>query len=175
VKRVDEAVLRAADADDVEAIANLFLACWRTSYRDVLPPRVMGMYGPSSARDLWRRSLEAGSGERRVVVVERIDGSILGVLAMGRDPDHPALGHVFSLYVHPGAQGLGIGARLMSAADERFRADALPEASLWVFEANTGGRAFYERLGWLADGTKRVEPEYGEPELRLTRSLTVVA
>ena len=171
---MDEVVLRPADADDVEAIADLFLACWRTSYRDVLPPHVVDMYGPASARDLWRRSLEEGSGERRVVVAEQIGKSILGVVAMGRDPDRPALGHVFSLYVHPGAQGLGIGARLMSAAVERFSADALSEASLWVFEANTGGRAFYERLGWLADGTKRVEPEYGEQELRLTRSLTIV-
>jgi ribosomal protein S18 acetylase RimI-like enzyme len=171
---MDEVSLRPADADDVEAIAALFLACWRTSYRDVLPPDVVEMYGPASARELWRRSLEAGSGERRVVVAERIDGSILGVVAMGRDPNHPALGHVFSLYVHPDAQGLGIGTRLMSAAVERFSADALSEACLWVFEANTGGRAFYERLGWLADGTKRVEPEYGEQELRLTRSLTIV-
>ncbi len=171
---MDEVVLRPADADDVEAIADLFLACWRTSYRDVLPLDVVDMYGPASARDLWRRSLGVGAGERRVVVAERIDGSILGVVATGRDPDHPALGHVFSLYVHPGAQGLGIGARLMSAAVERFRADALSEASLWVFAANTGGRAFYERLGWLADGTKRVEPEYGEQELRFTRSLTIV-
>jgi ribosomal protein S18 acetylase RimI-like enzyme len=171
---MDEVVLRPADADDVEAIADLFLTCWRTSYRDVLPPDVVDMYGQASARDLWRRSLGVRSGEQQVVVAERIDGSIMGVVAMGRDPDHPALGHVFSLYVRPGAQGLGIGARMMSAAVERFSADALSEANLWVFEANTGGRAFYERLGWLADGTKRVEPEYGEQELRLTRSLTIV-
>jgi ribosomal protein S18 acetylase RimI-like enzyme len=174
VKRVDEVVLRAAKADDVGAIADLFLACWRTSYRGVLPPHVVGMYGPASARDLWKRSLEAGSSQRRVVVAERVDGSMLGVVAMGRDPGHPALGHVFSLYVHPDAQGLGIGARLMSEAHERFRVEGRSQASLWVFEANTGGRAFYERMGWLADGMKRVEPEYGEQELRLTRSLTIV-
>jgi hypothetical protein len=56
-------------------------------------------------------------------------------------------------------------------AVERFRAAGLATASLWVFEANTGARAFYGHLAWLPDGARRIEPEYGEPEVRLTRSV----
>ena len=171
---MDEVVLRPAGADDVEAVADLFLACWRSSYRGVLPPRVVDMYDPASARALWSRALREELRPRQIVIAERIDGSMLGVVATGRDPDHPGVGHVFSLYVHPRAQGAGVGRRLISAALERFRADSLSEASLWVFAANSGGRVFYERLGWAPDGTQRVEPEYGEQELRLTRSTTAV-
>jgi len=171
VKRVDGVVLRTADAADVEAIVVLFLACWRTSYRDILPADLIAMYGPTSARDLWQRSFAEGPGDREVVVAERPDQSMVGVVALGRDPDRAGTGHIFSLYVHPDAQGLGVGARLVSAAVERFRADDVPQASLWVFEANAGARAFYGRLGWLPDGTIRVEREYGEPEIRLTRSM----
>jgi len=171
VKRVDGVVLRTADAADVEAIADLFLACWRTSYRDVLPADLVAMYEPTSARDMWQRSFSEGPGDREVIVAERPDESVVGVVALGQDPDRAGTGHIFSLYVHPDAQGLGVGARLVSAAVERFRADDLPQASLWVFEANAGARAFYGRLGWLPDGTVRVEREYGEPEIRLTRSM----
>jgi len=172
VKRRDGVVLRTADEDDLGVIADLFLACWRTSYRDVLPPAVVARYGSASARDLWQRSLAEGPGDREVIVAERPDHSVVGVVALGRDPDRAGTGHIFSLYVHPDAQGLGVGGGLVSAAIGRFRADDLHQASLWVFEANTGARAFYERLGWLPDGSIRVEREYGEPEIRLTRSVS---
>lgn len=161
--------LRAASADDLDAIADLFLACWTMSYRQVLPRHVVGIHGPASARDLWRHSLGGGADAAQVMVAEHPDGSLAGVVAMGRDEDDASRGHIFSLYVHPEAQRSGIGARLVSEAIERFRAEGLWEASLWVFEANAAARAFYERLGWHADGTSRVEPAYGEPEIRLIR------
>jgi ribosomal protein S18 acetylase RimI-like enzyme len=167
----DRITLRVAEAGDLGAIADLFLACWRTSYRGVLPPDVIARFGPAEARDLWQRSFVEDASEREVVVAEGVDGRLLGVVALGPEPDDPSTGHVYSLYVHPQAQGLGIGSRLMADAVERFVSEGLSRASLWVFEANAGGRAFYERLGWRASGMVRVEPEYGEPELRLSRSL----
>lgn len=44
-------------------------------------------------------------------------------------------------------------------------------ATLWVFEANAAARTLYARNGWLPDGGTRVEPEFGEPEVRLRRAL----
>ena len=166
-----DVTLRTAGVHDVDTISDLFLACWRTSYRDVLPPHLIEMYGPASARDLWRYSFADGPASRDVIVAETPDHSLTGVVSMGRDPDLPSSGHVFSLYVHPEAKGLGVGARLMSAAVERLRADGLSQATLWVFRANAGGIAFYQHLGWFPDGGTRVEPEYGETEIRLTHLL----
>ena len=64
-----------------------------------------------------------------------------------------------------------LGTRLLAAADDRFRRDGMDEATLWVFAANAAARGFYSRLGWQPDGGERVEPQYGEPELRLRRTL----
>jgi ribosomal protein S18 acetylase RimI-like enzyme len=163
--------LRPARAEDLDAIADLFLACWRTSYRGVLPTQVVEIYGPDQARSLWRRSLVDAADERQVVVAERSGGEVLGVITTGRDPEHREWGHIFSLYVHPRAQGRGVGSRLIALAIERFREAGLSTASLWVFEANAGARAVYEHLGWLPDGARRFEPGYGEPEIRLTCSV----
>ncbi len=162
--------LREATAADVDAVAALFLRCWRGSYADVLPAHVIDVFDEAGARELWQRALGAPkAGTRGVVAVE--DGRIVGVVRMGRDPNEPAAGHVFSLYVDPGAQGSGVGGRLRAEAEAWFRSEGLAESTLWVFEANERARGFYDRHGWSADGGVRVEPEFGEPEMRLRTRL----
>lgn len=163
--------IREARPDDLAAVAAVFLACWHESYPGFLSPGVAGLYDEDGARALWRRTLVDPPADATVLVAELPGRSVSGVIRIGRDPDLPAAGHVYSLYVHPEAQGLGVGARLLAAADGRFRRDGVEEATLWVFAANAAARAFYVHLGWQPDGGERVEPAYGEPEVRLRRSI----
>lgn len=163
--------VRAAGPDDLAAVAAVFLACWRTSYAGFLPADVIDTYDDDSARALWRPTLTSPPADAVVLVAEQEGRDLLGVIRIGRDPDEPGAGHVYSLYVRPDAQGLGVGTRLLAAADEWLRRDGVHEATLWVFAANAAALAFYSRLGWQPDGGERVEPEYGEPELRLRRIL----
>lgn len=164
-------IVRRARPDDLAAVAAVFLACWRTSYAGVLPDDVIAMYDDPSARELWRRTLSDPSADAVVFVAEQTGRGVLGVIRIGTDPDEPTAGHVYSLYVHPDTQGLGVGARLLATADARFRGDGVDEATLWVFAANAAARGFYSRLGWQPDGAERVEPQYGQLELRLRRAL----
>ena len=158
--------LRDARPTDVDAVASLFLACWRVSYAQVLPKAVIAVFDEESARSLWRRALEVPRAGSVSIVAESTRG-VLGIIRTGSDPDEPSAGHVFSLYVDPAAQGLGVGGRLLDEATRRLRLDERTQATLWVFEANSAARAFYGHHGWEPDGGTRVEPEYGEPELRL--------
>jgi len=165
-------VLREARPDDLGAVAALFLRCWRESYADVLPPGAIAVFDQASARELWRPALRAPRpGTRGVVAVSDPDARVVGVIRMGRDPDEPGVGHVFSLYVDPAAQGGGVGRRLLDDAVTWLRTEGLAEATLWVFEANARARTFYALHGWLPDGGTRVEAQFGEPEVRLRRGL----
>ncbi len=160
--------VRDAGPDDLSAVADVFLACWR-AYEEFLPGRLIDMYDASGARALWRRMLTFSSGDVAVIVAEGAGAGVVGVARIGTDPDEPAMGHVHSLYVRPDSQGLGVGRRLLAEADARFRRDGVGEATLWVFAANAPALGFYARLGWQPDGAQRVEPQFGEPELRLRR------
>lgn len=162
--------VRRAEEGDLEAISELFLAAWRTSYRGVLPTQLVDRMDVASARHLWRRCLTPGA-ERTVRVAMDVSGSIVGVVAWGRDPDDHASGHVYSLYVHPAAQGHRIGSRLLTEAVISLAAEGLRRATLWVFEANTPARTFYARSGWKPAPGRRIEPEFGEPEIQLMRTI----
>ncbi|MBA3876256.1 MAG: hypothetical protein C0498_04855 [Anaerolinea sp.] len=164
-------IVRRAQPDDLAAVSSVFLACWRDSYVGILPPDVIGMYDEDGVRALWHPTLSDPPADAVVFVAEQTGRGVLGVIRIGKDPDEPAAGHVHSLYVHPDTQGLGVGTRLLAAADDRFRRDRVHEATLWVFAANAAALGFYARLGWHPDGGERVEPQYGEPELRLRRTL----
>ena len=156
--------LRPAVTADVEAIADVFLACWRDAYRGVLPDEVLAGMDKAAARELWQAAFGSEGGQTEVAEEA---GSVVGVVRFGLDPVDRRQGHVFSLYVHPDAGRSGIGGALMARAADWFRAQNLREATLWVFEANTGARGFYARHLWSPDGEVRTEPQFQAPEVRL--------
>ena len=86
------------------------------------------------------------------VLVVRRSGAPVGFLALKGDM-------VEHLYVHPEAQREGIGSALLDAAKDR-RPSGL---RLWVFERNSGARAFYARHGFAevthTDGSGNEERE----------------
>jgi GNAT superfamily N-acetyltransferase len=160
--------LRAAVAADVDAIADVFLHCWLDAYPGVLADEVLAGMDETAARELWRAALGSEGGQTEVAEEA---GSVVGVVRFGFDPADRRRGHIFSLYVHPGASRSGIGGALMARAAHWFRSQHLREATLWVFEANSGARGFYARHGWSPDGEVRTEPQFQALEVRLSLRL----
>jgi GNAT superfamily N-acetyltransferase len=117
--------LRAARSADAPAVAAVFLAARREMrYLPVL-----------HTDEDTGRFFATVVATRRVEVAEDPSG-VIGFAAV-----HD--GWLEHLYVRPGAQGAGVGGRLMAWAKE-----ALPDGvDLWVFEPNTRARAFYAAHG----------------------------
>lgn len=86
------------------------------------------------------------------VLVAEEDGDVRGFLAL-----HD--GWVEHLYVHPDAQGRGVGSLLLDAAVQRSPGPL----QLYVFTRNTPARRFYERAGFhlveQGDGSGNEERE----------------
>ena len=89
-------------------------------------------------------------------VAENADGRIVGFASLS---EHE-LEH---LYVHPDAQGQGVGSALL----ERAQARRLGGFGFWVFQRNEGARRFYERHGCvLVELTDGAANEEREPDAR---------
>ena len=87
-------------------------------------------------------------------IVHETEGHVDGFLSLIGD-------EVGALFVDPDRQRSGIGRALVDTARERRSGLVLD-----VFEANTGGRAFYDAYGFEAVG-RHVDEATGFPVIRL--------
>ncbi len=136
-----EVAIRRAVPDDARHVAEIFCR----SRRLVLP----GFVWPHDDDDVrrWMRSVVVPRG---VTWVATVSGHPVGMLVA-------ADGWIEHLYVDPPWIGCGVGDRLLRHAWSLLS----DGAQLWVFEANTRARSFYERHGFIAaeftDGSRNEE------------------
>ncbi|MDP1720636.1 MAG: GNAT family N-acetyltransferase [Candidatus Nanopelagicaceae bacterium] len=162
-----ELTIRSGKAEDIDAIVRIFRSCWTKSYRDVLNDEVRNAMTQEKAYELWLPSLSENAD--RETLVACIDDSPIGIARIGTDPDFPARGHLFSLYVDPESAGKGFGKALLAAALEKLSVRKFSEISLWVFKANPGAIGLYEKLGFKPTGRERTDPRWRSLEIELLR------
>ena len=73
------------------------------------------------------------------------------------------VGEVYAFYVHPDHWGSQVANELMLATISALGDDGWPLARLWVLRDNPRARRFYERHGWIVDGTESNVAVVGEP------------
>ena len=170
--------IRLAAADDADAIARIQVAGWRSAYAQILPADFLAGLDVDARAAQWRSRIgpAARADSPTFVALDEAD-AVVGFAHAGpiRDDDLPPEGRaeVYTVYVDPTAWRHRIGTALMAAVDDFWMATDVRELVLWVFEDNADGRAFYERLGWRADGASQVDDFGGARpvEVRYRRSL----
>ncbi|HET9719160.1 MAG TPA: GNAT family N-acetyltransferase [Solirubrobacteraceae bacterium] len=150
-----------ASGADAVRLRDLHVTTWADTYRGLLAP---GFYAERLVhhrlRD-WERLVgkqaEVGGG----VLVAREAEALLGLCQYGptEDEDDSAsqVGHIHRLYVHPAAQGRGVGTALLGAATARLSRDGARSLTLWALGDDPRARVFYEHRGWYADGARRFD------------------
>ena len=167
--------VRAATSDDAPAIARINVASWRAAYDGIVSDRFLKGISTSSRERAWRERILADA--TRVTLVAERDGELLGYCGLStpsRDEDAGfGVAEVAAIYVDPSVWRIGAGRALMDAALATLRAAGWTAATLWVFEANSRARAFYERYGFALDGAKQAHPDLGPGaiEVRMRRAL----
>jgi ribosomal protein S18 acetylase RimI-like enzyme len=155
--------IRAGDARDAEDIGRVVVETWRSAYRGLVPDAFLDDASPAERAGVWRNFLEKDSA-RFVLMADDDRNAAGGFTAVGfmvagpertGDPTHP--GEVYAVYVLPSHQGRGLGRGLMRAAAARLAAGGIASMLLWVLEANTPARGFYEALGGAVVRTRSIE------------------
>ena len=127
-------VVRRASVDDADAVADVYLASFHATYAFPLAHTDEQVRG-------WIRDVVVPDHETWVAVDEDA-GAVVGLMVVGPDD-------LDQLYVAPDRLGSGIGQRLLETAKERS-----PNGlTLYTFAVNARARRFYERNGFILDGS----------------------
>jgi ribosomal protein S18 acetylase RimI-like enzyme len=148
------ATVREAVSEDARAISEVQVLGWQDAYRGILPDEFLAELSVERRESWWQHQIRAGA--LSVAVAEDDDGKVVGFVSCGRG-DQPHEAELYAIYLDPGRIGEGLGRSLMEAAESTMREQSYEQAVLWVFADNARARRFYERAGWSADGTFKVE------------------
>jgi ribosomal protein S18 acetylase RimI-like enzyme len=116
-------------------------------------------------REIIRETFENQQRGDAVMLVADLNGFPVGQvwinLALKREERTGAL---WAVRVLPCLQNQGIGARLMTAAEQLLAERGYTGVELGVEKENPGARRFYERLGYRLTGIAQGEYQYTTPD-----------
>ena len=151
-----------AEPAQATTLRDLHLITWEVAYRDRAPEAWYGQRLAAHAIRDWGEIVRFQAAQGGGVLTARCDGRIVGLCQYGPSEDHDhdteQVGQIHRLYVHPTRQRTGIGRLLLTASVDRLRQCGAHIATLWVLETDQRARAFYKRLGWKPDGTRKTHP-----------------
>ena len=160
--------LRPATDTDLAAVGDLHYRSRAEAYAGLVSPSALTFGDGGALGEWWAERWRWEKDTHRLTVA--VDGdTVVGFSYVGPTPA-AGVSELYAIHVDPAYVGTGTGRALMI--------DALPalarigdRATLWVLAANARARRFYERGGWVPDGTTRIEPIGGEPveQLRYSR------
>ncbi len=146
--------IRSANADDVAAIRAVARETWHDTYDELDATTI-----DRTVDDWYTDDSMPLEAPGTIVLVAELDGEIVGfthAVALSETAD------ILRLYVHPDAQGEGIGTALhtqLLEAIERFDVERVRSLD---FAFNDVSRAFYEGLGFeqTSKGTVEIDGEH---------------
>lgn len=154
-------VVRPAHPADASRIAGLHVRSWRDAYRSFMPAAYLDTLDQDAHRiGYWQPMLDREEPGLQVWIAfwAGVPAGFVNI-----EPPRPeplpsqivpeGLGWIDHLHVAPELRGRGVGFVLFRQALEALREAGFAEAALWVYEENTPARAFYDRVGWVPDGT----------------------
>ena len=143
-------IIRQARLEDAAGIAHVHASTWQTTYRGIVPDSYLDTIQVEEWRERWVRDLSTLAPNIFVHVAENEEnGKIVGFVYGGttRYPDLPYQGELYAVYILKEYQQRGLGRRLVQALARSLLDAGMSDMLLWVLEANSATRRFYEALG----------------------------
>jgi GNAT superfamily N-acetyltransferase len=162
--------IRDARPADAQRFEEIRLAGWKAAYGGMIDRDYLDALTVSEERiATWEERIREAAAGSVYLAAEQDDNVVgLAVLLESRDEDVPDAAELLALYIEPGLRSTGIGGRLLDAGFARM---PQPLQILWTLEGNAPARAFYERRGFVTDGTSKVFDVPGQPrEIRYRRT-----
>jgi L-amino acid N-acyltransferase YncA len=147
--------LRRAAPADASGIARVHVDSWRTTYAGIFSDEYLRSLSYAKREELWCTLLgETG----QVTVVAEVSDEILGFVNGGpnRGEESDFSAELYAIYLLAAHQRRGTGARLVHALSRALGEVGHRTMIVWVLRDNLAACRFYEALGGVEVGAKRI-------------------
>lgn len=162
--------IRPATPADAASIVQIHVITWQAAYRGQVPASVLNTIDTDYRMTFWKEHLAQQNGG---VFVADFDGESVGFCDLVPSRDHDAdpkeVGEITMLYVWPRHWRNGAGRALCDSALGQARVRGYSAVTLWVLTSNIIARSFYEAMGFVLDGSTKVEKIHDGHELHEVR------
>ena len=150
--------IRPATPADAAQIANVHVAAWKTTYRDILPDSVLDELSVEQRQAFWSGVLADLSRESIALVGCDATGQVQGFAIAGKERtgNLGCDGELFAIYLLETARGQGLGTTLVRQIATSLQSKGFGSLAVWVLALNPY-RRFYEKLGGQIIGTQLIE------------------
>jgi ribosomal protein S18 acetylase RimI-like enzyme len=148
------------EQDDRFAISYVYEKSWKSAYKGMIPQAYLN----SIPKGHWVQALNNPTWNTLIM----LDGNkIIGTSSYcaSRFANMNGYGEIISIYLLPEYCGKGHGKLLLQAAIDGLMQMGYADIFLWVLEANTKARVFYERFGFEI-GDAYLDDDIGGKTLR---------
>jgi ribosomal protein S18 acetylase RimI-like enzyme len=150
--------IRKATLKDAQAIAEPGTHVFTVTLGPDFPPADLQTY-LSENYSTSATAIEIENPDKDMLVATSTADVILGFALMTRGPPEPCIKNIPNqvqlqrLYIHPSAQGQGVGKMLVARVEEEAKKQEFENLWLGVYEKNQRAIGVYERLGFERVGT----------------------
>jgi GNAT superfamily N-acetyltransferase len=164
-------IRKALQKDAFEYAVN-HIACWRAAYKGILSDEYLNSMNVEQITEANLRIL-GESGIYKCYYAEH-NKAMIGrlVINKSRDEDKTDLGEIAAMYLLSEFWGKGYGREMMEFSLAELKRMGHDDVLLWVLEANSRARRFYEKCGFAFDGAKKeIIIDTSHTEMRYVRAL----
>ncbi len=168
-------LIRQADVTDASGIARVQVTTWRHAYAGIVDAAYLEGMSVAQSEQRWKRRIgEPPDPRYAMFVAQGGDGDIVGFADCGpvrvEEAAMPAEydGELYTIYVLPSHQRLGLGRGLFDRAARHLHETGFHSMLLWAIAANPARRFYDERGGrvvyegeFFLQGQRIAEVGYG--------------
>jgi len=150
--------IRYATIADVETICHIHAATWHEAYRELLPRDYLQRVNYTRWLPVFTETINNSLHDVALFVHEDGINGVGGCITYGaaRDKDNNGWAEITAIYVLPHIWRQGLGALLMRFALDELKQKGYEDCYLWLLKGNQRACSFYEKMGFIHDGTEKI-------------------
>jgi len=167
-------MIRIANIEDSSRMAEIHVFGWRWAYKDFISlDYLYNKFTVKTREEKFREYLSIKNDNVEHYVYEE-QNVVKAILIIGNCRDDDKDNKTFELmgiYVDPLFQRQKIGTKLVDYCIQEAINKNKKEIVLWVFEKNDESIKFYEKMGFVKEGKKKLMVSFNEYAIRMSKTL----